>query len=428
MCYIDNFPKSFKLMLRNRKKFILSVLTTLVVIFSSYCVERTAQTDKSKQEKAKLERLKSLPYLGFVVDDPNPQKNGVTLFEKNLANKGINIYNSYKLAGAYLVDMKGKILHTWSPEKSHWHWHHVKMLEKGDLLVVVKDVMLMRIDWDSNIKWIIKKKFHHDVSIAENGDIYSLTRDTKWINYKSRIIPILDDYLTILTQEGKIKKKISFYELLKNKIPSWMLKKTLKRQINQSNKKNINEEIKSGSIFDIYHVNAVEIINKNFNEIFKRGNILFCAKIVNRIGVIDIKKQNLLWSWGKGILQQPHHPTLLENGNILIFDNGVRRKYSRVIEYNPSANKIEWEYKGKSPDSFFSRWGGANQRLPNGNTLITESAKGRVFEITRNGKIVWDFYNPYRSRDNDRKRATIYRMMRIINMAKYPILKQFYQN
>jgi hypothetical protein len=37
---------------------------------------------------------------------------------------------------------------------------------------------------------------------------------------------------------------------------------------------------------------------------------------------------------------------------------------------------------------------GNAQRLPNGNTLITESSFGRIFEVTKNGKIVSEYVNP----------------------------------
>jgi hypothetical protein len=37
----------------------------------------------------------------------------------------------------------------------------------------------------------------------------------------------------------------------------------------------------------------------------------------------------------------------------------------------------------------------AAQRLPNGNTLITEGADGRVFEVTTGGDIVWEYVSPY---------------------------------
>src|SRR5258706_14516162 len=38
---------------------------------------------------------------------------------------------------------------------------------------------------------------------------------------------------------------------------------------------------------------------------------------------------------------------------------------------------------------------GNAQRLPNGNTLITESSFGRFFEVTKEGEIVWEYVNPF---------------------------------
>ena len=35
------------------------------------------------------------------------------------------------------------------------------------------------------------------------------------------------------------------------------------------------------------------------------------------------------------------------------------------------------------------------QRLPNGNTLITEGSDGRVFEVTKDHELVWEFISPY---------------------------------
>jgi hypothetical protein len=34
--------------------------------------------------------------------------------------------------------------------------------------------------------------------------------------------------------------------------------------------------------------------------------------------------------------------------------------------------------------------------MENGNTFINEGAKGRFFEVTKEGKIVWEYLNPYR--------------------------------
>jgi hypothetical protein len=66
---------------------------------------------------------------------------------------------------------------------------------------------------------------------------------------------------------------------------------------------------------------------------------------------------------------------------------------------------------------------GGNQRLANGNTLITESDKGHVFEITKEGKVVWEFYNP-NIKSEDKERESIYRMTRIFNPVIYKQIKK----
>ena len=60
--------------------------------------------------------------------------------------------------------------------------------------------------------------------------------------------------------------------------------------------------------------------------------------------------------------------------------------------------------------------------MPNGNTLITESDSGHVFEVTKDGSIVWEFYNP-EVNIKAKKRTAIYRMMRIMNPEDFPLLR-----
>ena len=83
---------------------------------------------------------------------------------------------------------------------------------------------------------------------------------------------------------------------------------------------------------------------------------------------------------------------------------------SRVIEIEPPGGRIVWSYEGSPRESFFSRWRGAAQRLPNGNTLITESEKGHVIEVTPQKEIVWELWNP-EIVNGARKR--IYRLTRL---------------
>jgi hypothetical protein len=61
--------------------------------------------------------------------------------------------------------------------------------------------------------------------------------------------------------------------------------------------------------------------------------------------------------------------------------------YSRVIEINPAKNEIVWKYQDKPAWNFFSPRMGNAQRLPNGNTLITESSFGPFFEVTKEGRL-----------------------------------------
>lgn len=106
-------------------------------------------------------------------------------------------------------------------------------------------------------------------------------------------------------------------------------------------------------------------------------------------------------------------------GNLLMFDNGGMagfgplmtgmkpvvsnklRSYSRVIEFNPTTLEMVWEYacpKDKLDDEgnviepkMFSGFVSGVQRLVNGNTLVCEGQSGRVFELTPEKEIVWDY-------------------------------------
>ena len=67
------------------------------------------------------------------------------------------------------------------------------------------------------------------------------------------------------------------------------------------------------------------------------------------------------------------------------------RATSRVLEINPVTLELVWSYT--NPRFFSTNISGA-QRLPNGNTLITAGAGGRMFEVTKEGAIVWEYMYP----------------------------------
>jgi len=78
---------------------------------------------------------------------------------------------------------------------------------------------------------------------------------------------------------------------------------------------------------------------------------------------------------------------------------------------DPVERRIVWEYRGDPPSSFYSRRMGGCQALANGNVLVTAGEQGRVFEVTRAGEIVWDYWSAELDGEQ-RRRATFYRVHR----------------
>ena len=130
------------------------------------------------------------------------------------------------------------------------------------------------------------------------------------------------------------------------------------------------------------------------------GRILMSFRFTNTIAIVDRASGDIDWRWGPGRLAGPHDPTWLEDGTVLVFDNGAHRThttidYSRVVQVDPATDEIVWEYKENPVYDFSSFICSGAQRLANGNTLICECTKGRLFEVTRDGDLVWEFVSPF---------------------------------
>jgi len=127
--------------------------------------------------------------------------------------------------------------------------------------------------------------------------------------------------------------------------------------------------------------------------------VLVSFRNISTVAVIDKTCDEIVWRLGHDVLAQQHDPSMLSNGNVLVFDNGLCRRvegwaHSRVVEVNPSG-EVVWEYKDSPACNFFSCHISGARRLVNGNTLIVEGAKGRMFQVTPMGEIVWEYINPF---------------------------------
>ena len=166
---------------------------------------------------------------------------------------------------------------------------------------------------------------------------------------------------------------------------------------------------------EIFHTNTVEILDGSVMDkvpMFKKGHALISIPNLDLIAIVDMGKEIITWAQtGMWVFQ--HQPTQLENGNLLLFDNRGNNGRSKVIEFNPLTQEIIWAYRGDANNNFYTEDCGSCQRLPNGNTLITESRSGRIFEVTPGNKIVWEFFNPQRAGKDGKLIAAIFEMIRI---------------
>lgn len=399
-----------------RKKIIRIGGALFIVIITLLMLSSLIQISRPNETEA-IDSLQSLPYLSYVADTEGQHNDGV-LIQTPKSWNGLNLYCSFLSPGAHLMDMKGNILHTWLPKNSPSDWFYVTLYNKGELLVSVRDETLMLLDWDSQVKWKRQFRSHHDIAVTKDGMIYALSRKDE-ILFKFGIpIPVLNDYLVILTPEGTTKEEISLGRILLSKLSAERIPEMYAWSFNPFNLWKLFRQktqspfiLRHDTTFDIFHNNTLTLLEQAIPGIAKEGDILIAARELNLIGIIDPDQETLVWSWGEHELDRPHHPTLLPNGNILIFDNGSLRDYSRIIELDPKNKKIVWKYEASPPQSFYSSYAGSAQHLKNGNTLITDSANGRVFEVTEEHETVWEFYNP--DKDVNGRRKTIYRMMRI---------------
>jgi outer membrane protein assembly factor BamB len=163
------------------------------------------------------------------------------------------------------------------------------------------------------------------------------------------------------------------------------------------------------SELDLLHANHVAVLDGSLAErspLFAAGNLLVSLKHIHSIAILDANTLDVLWLYGPTNLVLSHHPVLTPAGTILVFNNGVDA--SEVLEIDPLTYRAVWRY-AKGP-AFFSASRGSVQRLPNGNTLVTESDRGYAFEVTPSGETVWRFANPDFTEKGERR--FIWRMTR----------------
>lgn len=269
---------------------------------------------------------------------------------------------------------------------------------------------LVKLDRDSKVLWETKMRVHHDVEVLDDGS-FLVARKVGSHRYQGRRVGF--DGVAHLSPEGEMVDVWSTWEQLAE-LQEHHEPTSLDEPPQGPNHRN--QAPRRRKRFDYYHLNSVEVLPDTpigrQDLRFQAGNLLICLRNADVILILDRDTGSVVWSWGPGDLSFPHMPTMFANGDILVFDNGISSRRSRVIQLDPVSKEMVWLYEGDPPESFFSKYRGSNQRLPNGNTLICDGDNGHVLEVTTEGEVVWEFWNP-ELKGSSRKR--IYRFMRKSN-------------
>jgi hypothetical protein len=183
---------------------------------------------------------------------------------------------------------------------------------------------------------------------------------------------------------------------------------------------------------DFLHTNSARALgpNKWFDggdTRFAPDNVIISSRQANIVAIVDKKSGKVVWRLGPDFVpagtalpravdqligqHDPHliAPGLPGAGNLIVFDNQGEAGYplvspgifphSRVLEIDPVKKEIVGEYTAvdsrQTQWSFYSAFISSARRLPNGNTLIDEGMNGRVFQVTPQGEIVWEYVSPF---------------------------------
>ena len=305
----------------------------------------------------------------------------------------------------FLLDMEGNEVHRWRLPTPPGSWGY--LLPNGNLFYMAKAEQtdarampatnfvggwLLEVDWDSNIVWEhINPAQHHDARRTDSGGAIFLTLETIPSEIADQVKGGQPGSGLEADHEGGQEATTHMWadhlieiDAQGNQVWDWHAYQHLDLE---------EDVITPGEPrHEWSHGNTIVPLDGD--------RVLASFRNISTVLLIDKQSGEITWKVGWDVISRQHDPSLLPNGNILLFDNGERRKndvrvFSRVVEIDPKTNEIVWEYRDNPYFNFYSSRISGARRLPNGNTLITEGMFGRMFQVTPQGEVVWEYVNPY---------------------------------
>lgn len=320
---------------------------------------------------------------------------GLRALDRELAFPGYTLFAPITGSGqVYLIDLDGNVAHQWNlpyPPGSYGY-----LLPNGNLFYNgktsenienipwwFKGGVILEADPAGKILWEVRiPNHHHDARRLANGNLIVLATE--------EVPPEL---------AARVKGGLPGTEL-----PGWKILADVIYEVNLAGDIlwtwHAYEHLNPDTDIITAHDKREEWSHGNTVGELADGNLIFSARNLSTVLIINRQTGAIIWRLGRETLSHQHYPYELPNGNILIFDNGTYREnvalnFSRVIEVDRKTKEIVWQYTDTPPHNFFSPYISGAQRLPNGNTLITEGNYGRLFEVTADKQVVWEYVNPY---------------------------------
>jgi len=354
----------------------LAIIFLLIVLLAGYSQQHRVRSYVRSVWLTEGKRVKGFKY----------EKNLKNLiFEQDLSS-WLSLYVPDKTSNGYLLvffkkrvpillDMNGNLVHAWPDVRGRTR---MRLMPNGDLLVIGSDNFIREYDWEGRLIWEFELKEkddfpHHDIINTTNGNIMLICRD--FGNNST-------DYLLEVNRDGEAVWQWNSIDCLDT---------VFRDQVMMEG--------------DPTHINSIQELPPNRwydsgDTRFRPGNILISARHLNSIFIVDRETGDITWTYSDGLDYQ-HEALMIERefpqgGNILVFNNGCNNLYryrsSSILEIDPQERTVQWEYSAKY---FFSSSRSVEQFLPNGNILITSDRGRRIFEITREGEIVWEWLPPF---------------------------------
>jgi hypothetical protein len=305
------------------------------------------------------------------------------------------------------MDMTGAVVRTWTVPEGR-RCNDARFDDDGHLLVLCVGQKLVKLDLQSRVVGSFAAAVHHDVAVWEGTYLVPALGALR--PHQGRQVQF--DAILRVSPQGELLHTWDLADLRRALIPLHA-PSPLDAPLGDREPVPRGRRWRPEMGYDYYHLNAVVPLPDTplgrRDPRFRTGHVMVGLRNVDLIAIVKLPAFEVVWHWGPGVLDAPHTPTMLPDGNILVFDNGMRRGYSRVLELDPVTGTIVWSYQADPPTALFTRQMGMSQRLPNGNTLILESRNGRALEVTRGREVVWEFLNP---EVREERRRPIYRMTR----------------